>query len=350
MAKVEMTPRERVEAAIALKKPDRVPVIPISFTFAAKHTGHKLSELVQDADKWVDVQMKCFKEFGYDAVWDISTTVTVAEAMGASLHIPDDDAPDIFETIINSPADMKKLKPVNVKKDGRFPYGLEVARKLRAAVGPDVHVIAWVDTPWREAHMLRGLAGLMGDIYENPEFVKDLMEPLLEPLINYSQALVEAGADMIRVIDPAASALLISRRHFEEFIYPSTKKLHQAIKKTGAKIMYHACGKWHDRLDLISDFDADIIWEGIDPLPSVKEAIGKKVCIMGNVKCTETLFDGTPEMVREESTGLIESCGRDGGFILAADCNVPRDTPDENFRAMVETARQHSYPISTPKP
>jgi uroporphyrinogen decarboxylase len=349
MEKGKMTPKERVLAAISLKMPDRVPVIPITFTFVAKYAGYKLKECLMDAKKYVDAQIKCFREFGYDAVWDVSCYVTVAEAMGAKMNIPEDDAPDIFEPCLKSPADIKKLKPVNVKKDGRFPYGIEVTKKLREAVGPDVFVIPWVDPPFREAHMMRGLSALLIDFNKNPQFVKDLMELLLEPLIGYAQALVEAGADMIRVIDPSASALVISRRHFEEFVFPVTKKLHQAIKKAGAKVMYHACGKWYDRLDLITDFDADIIWEGIDALPSIKEAIGKKVCIMGNVKCSETMLYGTPEKVRQECTELIESCGRDGGFILGPDCNIPRDTPAQNFRAMVETARQHIYPISSSK-
>ena len=58
-----MNPRDRVLAALELREPDRVPVVPFIITFAAKHAGIKFIDYCTKADKIVESQFKTANDF-----------------------------------------------------------------------------------------------------------------------------------------------------------------------------------------------------------------------------------------------------------------------------------------------
>ena len=67
------------------------------------------------------------------------------------------------------------------------------------------------------------------------------------------------------------------------------------------------------------------------------------MCIMGDVPAT-LLALGTVEDVVNYCNKLHEIVGKDGGFILSTGCECPIDAKFENVKAMLETARNHTYP------
>jgi uroporphyrinogen decarboxylase len=53
------------------------------------------------------------------------------------------------------------------------------------------------------------------------------------------------------------------------------------------------------------------------------------------------MLRGTPETVAGASRRAIDDAAEGGRFILSTGDQCGRDTPDENLRAMVETARTY---------
>ncbi|MEK7993551.1 MAG: uroporphyrinogen decarboxylase family protein, partial [Planctomycetota bacterium] len=70
----------------------------------------------------------------------------------------------------------------------------------------------------------------------------------------------------------------------------------------------------------------------------VKAQVGSQICLEGNLDPSSVLLQGTAELVRSESAKLIATAAEGGGFILSSGCEMGRDTPPENIRAMVEAA------------
>jgi uroporphyrinogen-III decarboxylase len=68
--------------------------------------------------------------------------------------------------------------------------------------------------------------------------------------------------------------------------------------------------------------------------------MGPNQILLGNVNPVAVLRDGNPDTVMS----AIAECHRQAGprFIVSAGCEVTRDTPLDNVRAMGDYARNHS--------
>ncbi|MBI2461529.1 MAG: uroporphyrinogen decarboxylase family protein [Candidatus Rokubacteria bacterium] len=345
MALASMSPMDRIMAVCHHEIPDRVPFLLTSREFGLRYAGVKHSKAYEDPEIYIGAQLKLLKDFQLDGVWDIWCTPAVDEALGATMEIPDDDPPWITRPCVHGPADLEKLKPVNPWRDGRMPYLLDVIARLKKAVGPDVPVIAWASPPFRTACMIRGNTELYMDIYDNPQFVKNLLEFTTETCTAYGKALVEAGADIIATSNPVANMDCISLDHFKEFAHPYSKRMFAALKDAGAKaINFHTCGRWDDRYELCVE-NADIIHCDRVDLGEFKAKYSNKVVTMGNVKSVATLLQGTSEQVAAEALQCM-AAAPGGRYIFSSDCAVPRDPPPANVRAMANVREEvGAYPV-----
>jgi len=331
---------DRVIAAFERKEPDRVPVMPFVLEWCARQVGYKVSELMTSVQKHVYSQIYCVKKFGYDVVYDLQAVHAESEAMGSILEIPEDDMPLVVKPAVQDyKRDLPKLKIPNPWKDGRLPLILKGIEMLKDACNNEIPVVGYVQGCWRHTCMLRGPEEALKDLIRNPDPLTELIEIATYSQIVYGSAVADAGADIIFVSDPFSSGDVISRKHFEEFVFPFLRQEIRAIKRKGIKVMLHICGDTSDRLDLMAATGADAISieEKVD-IGYAKKLVGDKVCIIGNVD-PMTLLMKTPKEVEEECEMCIEKAARGGGFILASGCGVNIATPPENILAMVRVAK-----------
>lgn len=73
-----------------------------------------------------------------------------------------------------------------------------------------------------------------------------------------------------------------------------------------------------------------------------KEALGGRMCIMGDVPARLLAF-GTRDEVLRYCKRLIEGAGRGGGFILSSGCSIPANAKAENVKAMTEACEEWGY-------
>lgn len=340
---------ERVMAALSRREPDRVPVIVGGYAFEVKLAGYTFPECLADADKYVDSIVRSLYEFGRDAVKGPQVSYAIPEALGSGVRIFEDEVPAVAEPFLKTQPDLSRLPDLQVVKAGRLPFLLEVTRKVRARVGPEVPLVGHSSLPFRVACMLRGMQNLYRDMIANPSFVKALSDYLVDVAVDVGLAGLEAGADMVFLTNPVANASCISRKHYQEFVHPYTRETIARLKAKGAKIMVHYCGDWSDRMDLVCEEGPHILH--IDSVPNMnlgamKAQYGDKMCLMGNVRTVETLLLGSAEDVERESRDCITQAGANGGFILSGNCSLPRDIPPANLHALVRAAKAYgTYPL-----
>jgi uroporphyrinogen decarboxylase len=73
----------------------------------------------------------------------------------------------------------------------------------------------------------------------------------------------------------------------------------------------------------------------------VKNHLGKKACIIGNIDCQELLPDGTPDEVDKVVKENIEIASPGGGYIISSSNSIHPGVKPENYVAMVEAV--HKY-------
>ncbi len=327
---------EAVMDAIKLKKPERVPVVPLVMTFAARLNNIPYSRYCQDSRALAESQLRCAKTFNYDLVTVCSDAYREASAIGEKIEFPYDGVPFCKERLIKSEADFKNLKLPDVRKCERTADRINGVRLLSNSVKNNLPVFGWIEAPFQETSILRGLTEMMRDLYSKPEFVKEVLEFVCDVEIEFGLAQIEAGADVIGAGDAVAS--MISKKHFNEYELPYIKKVFRKLKEAGAKTKYHICGNAGHLVELLGEIDADIInFDYYVDLKEAKRLIGNKVCIKGNIDPVAVLLQGNPDSIATACNKCIDDAGPDG-FLLSPGCEVPTATSHENFKAMVKSA------------
>ena len=334
-----MNGRERVLSAIEFRPVDQVAAIPLVMRFASAQVGLPYSAYLQDARLLAEAQLASQAAFGYDYVTVCSDGYREAEACGAELSFPHDSTPKVERPTLERLEDVGGLDLPDLDKPGRLKDRLDSIRMMRQAVGDRLLVLGWIEGPFASAAAMLGVEPLLVGLYTEPDAVKRLLEFCLSVEIEYGQAQVAAGADLIGVGDAAAS--LISAHHYADLVLPYEVRLFDALRQAGVKAKLHICGNTSHLLDLMPRSGADVV--NVDWMVDLAAAHGRPsgtaMCLKGNCDPVAVLLQGTPESVLERARQDISIGGRTG-YILGAGCEVAPETPVANLHAYVEAARE----------
>jgi uroporphyrinogen-III decarboxylase len=111
------------------------------------------------------------------------------------------------------------------------------------------------------------------------------------------------------------------------------KKICDAFPKDWVKI-YHNDAEITACLDHLPDCGFNVLnWGKQTDIAEVKERVGDRMCLMGNVNPLEVGVRGTPEEVREATLDVLEKSGGQG-IILSVGGGTSPGMPKENIEAM----------------
>jgi MtaA/CmuA family methyltransferase len=187
-----------------------------------------------------------------------------------------------------------------------------------------------------EAANLRGINTVMLDFYDDPQFVRDLFEFVVEMELRFARAQAGAGIDLMGVGDAAAS--LVGPQIYEEFVWPYEKKLIDGLHALGTRVRLHICGNTRFALVGMGRLGCEIVdLDSLSPIAEGRAKMGPNQILLGNINPVTVLRGGNPETVFQ----ALAECHRQAGprYIVGAGCEVPRDTPPENVRALFEFAK-----------
>jgi len=189
---------------------------------------------------------------------------------------------------------------------------------------------------------LRGTAGVMMDMYRHPD-------ELLEACERMTPFMVKAGVDagksnghplIFMPLHKGADGFM-SDKQFRTFYWPTLKKVIIGLVNEGLVPYLFAEGGYHSRLEVISDLPrgTTVWWFDRTEMIRAKQTVGKAACIAGNVPLA-LLCTGTEDQVKDYCKGLIDTVGRDGGFILSTGAGM-EDARPENVRTMIDFSKTY---------
>ncbi len=347
--KDEMTSYDRVMTSVKHKEPDRVPFMPFAQTFTAKFAEIPFSAYVSKAEKFVEGQIKAYKAFGWDALCFSSDVGIYAGALGAKVEFPYDDVPRIVKPILSHSSmykDFQKLKMPDLMKAGRLTESIKAIKLAKKEVGEEVPIIGWTEGPFQGVTLLSG-ADPMSFFYilDHVDEFKEILDWYTDFEIEVVKAMYEVGADIIGVGETAA--YFMSPTFFEQFCLDPEKKACHAIKKLGMIPLIHCCGYVPQCVHFSKetnpggaiqfDYQVDLAW--------AKELLRGEVTIMGNLNYNK-LTVADPKQVSDDCSKKLKIAAEGGGYWLAFGCEIPRELPIDNIKAIMRTLKTSGkYPI-----
>jgi len=321
-----------IKRAFNLEDVERVPWVP----FVGVHGGFLINV---DADDYLKSSqlmisglskaIELYKPDGIPVSFDLQLE---AEILGCKLKWAKENPPAVISHPLTEGVSLNSLKLPTVS-DGRIPLVLETTRELRTR-NPEIALYGLITGPFTLALHMMGTEIFM-KLFEDSEYVMEVMDFCTKVAISYSEMLIDAGCDVIAVVDPMTSQ--IDPLSFESFVTPFVTRIFDYIRTREKLSSFFVCGHAQQNIEAMCDCHPDNV--SIDeniPLDFVKEiALAKKISFGGNLKLTVVLLMGDPDDCKHDAISCLDLGGTQG-FILAPGCDLPMQTPIENIQAISE--------------
>lgn len=213
---------------------------------------------------------------------------------------------------------------------------------------PDKAIIIGHPGPFQMVTNLMSMEEFFILMYDDPEVASYILDQMVEFELAYYEECFKAGNGKIDVLRPhddygTQISMLFSTDMWDEYFKENTKKLVDLAHKYGAFYQQHSCGA-------VRPIISRLIECGVDALEPVQKVCGLevesladefegKITFHGGVDTQGLLPNGTPEEVATETRHIIETLGKNGGYILMASQSFEPDVPIENIEAVYSVSR-----------
>jgi uroporphyrinogen decarboxylase len=327
---------ERVLARLAGQPVDRPPNFDIMMQFAAHYVGEPLSRYYQDYRALCRANFAVQEAFDLDILQAISDPYREAADCGTPVAFPDDGLPIWQGPRLREPEDLRTLDAPKPENGRRMSDRLEAVRHFREQAGGRVPIMGWVEGALAEAADLRGVSTLLTDLYDRPEWVRELLEICTETAVAFARAQVAAGADIIGLGDAIASQ--VAPKIYRQFALPYEQRIFAAVREMGALPRLHICGNTSRILADMAESGAAII--DIDWMVDMRraaEVFGERAAVCGNFDPVAVMLNGTPQQIIAAVNANMAAGGP--RCISMAGCEIPDGTPHANLRAHAAALR-----------
>jgi len=323
------TPKELLFATLRHEETNELPWVPFAGVHAGKLVGYNATEVLSDGDKLFEALMavnKLYKPHGQPVMFDLQVE---AEIMGCELVWADEAPPSVKTHPLSQTTQIPCLCTIPQKEDGRIPMILDVMRRMKEAVGGETALYGLICGPFTLASHLRGNDIFM-DMFDDEEYVAKLLAYCVAAAKAMSEYYIEAGMDVIAVVDPLVSQ--ISSAHFEQFLTEPFKEIFSYIREKGAFSSFFVCGDATRNIEVMCQTAPDSISidENVDIVAAKAITDKYNVTIGGNIPLTTVMLHGTQQDNMKYVVDMIDRIENKKNLIIAPGCDMPYAVPVEN--------------------
>lgn len=375
---MQLTPRQRMQIAMSLKTPDRVPVM------CQLSIGHMLQQLnISSSEFWFDansfakglVELREMYRFdgilvslhGHKQNWRDDVLFIEKEGENEILTFKDyrmiftrDDLPVV--TFFNVQNKVKideiclddlpeSIDYIPVSQDLHFNIDLnnklEIFDLIYQSVGEEYSIHGEVTSPFDYLLDLLGYEEALISLIENPDKCKTILKKFTKGIIELSVEMCEKQIDAIKISSPFAGMGFISPTFYKEFVLPYESQIIRVIKENGKFPYIHTCGAITDRLESMEESGASGL-ECLDPPPlgnveleDAIQRIGDSMFIKGNIDSVNTLLRWSKMKIIEDVKKRIEIGKTAKGFILSTACSIAPHVHREKVQLLTQLANEY---------
>lgn len=325
-----MNHRQRLEACLEGKTPDRVPVslwrhFPVDDQQPdqlARSTLEFQQRYDFDFVKVTPASSFCVKDWGAGDEWNGATEGTR----------------DYVKFPIQQPEDWLTLKALDPRK-GWLGRQLECLKMIKDGLPDEVPIIQTVFSPLSQAKNLASRSKLLIWLRKNPQELQVGLHIITETTLRFIEEIKKIGIDGIFYAVQHAQYGLLSEAEYLQFGKPFDLQILEQTKSFwlnmlhihGEDIMFH----------LFQDYPVQIVnWHDRETYPNLEEAqqlFNGVVC--GGLSREKKMVFGKPEDILKEAREAVAITGGKR-FILGTGCVVPIIAPLGNIRAARESVEK----------
>ncbi|MBN1592337.1 MAG: uroporphyrinogen decarboxylase family protein [Candidatus Coatesbacteria bacterium] len=330
--------RDYVKAAFKRERLERFCTYPVLGAVNAKFSGITIREFLTDASKFAAAQLEAYERFEPDIIVMMADLVMEPEAMGQHVDFFDDRMCQQRGYLVGEKAKLANLKIPNPMADARMPYYLEACTRVAEARIPAA-LGGVINGPWSLACELRGAENLLLDTFDDPEFVKSLMEFTTEVCKAFGTEVAKTGAGL-SLSEAPASCSLISPSIYAEFVASYHKQVVDHFKAEKKAMTIHVCGYIDPIMQMLVDTGvAAISFDAPSSLERMLSIANEKTVVIGNAPTTIFLKEDKDAIFKE-----VQKC-RDiangaKAYVLASGCEVPIPATAKSIEYFMEAAKQ----------
>ena len=334
-ARSKLSGKERVLATLRHEPTGAIPWVPFAGVHAGKLKGYSAREVLTDGDKLFAALLEANRLYSPDGQPVVFDLQIEAEILGCDLLWAEDSPPTVAN---HSLANTKHLPDrIPTAGEGRLPLILDVMRRMKAAVGQQTALYGLVTGPFTLASHLRGTDIFM-DMVDDPDYVTGLMDYTRRVAQNMATLYLEAGMDVIALVDPLISQ--ISPRHFNKFMTAPFSELFTMIRGAGAYSAFFVCGDATKNIEVMCQTAPDCIAVDENIEMSAAKVITDRyqITLEGNIPLTSRMLLGTQQDNMQYVLDLMDHLDQ-YNLIISPGCDMPYATPVENVIGVAETIR-----------
>ncbi len=311
------------------------------------YLGLKHMDYFLDPELWFQSNLKIHEEFPeiifIPSWWMEYGMAAEPSALGAKIKFWQDNTPSEYHTLYHI-EDIEKFPDYEVENDAFMGMTLHRIRMQRQRILDKGYILPLVTSrgPLCTAGFVRSTTDFMIDLVEKPEWAHKLLDLCTRLIIDWLKAQHKAMGNTVEgifILDDIVG--FINEEHYQEFAHPYLKKICDAFPKDWVKI-YHNDAEIGACLDHLPDCGFNVLnWGKQTDIAEVKERVGDRMCLMGNVNPLEIGVRGTPAEVRDATLEVLEKSGGEG-IILSVGGGTSPGMPRENIRAMIRALEEYN--------
>lgn len=307
----------------------------------------KLTEYYGD-EKWEEKKLRRFtyNSFYLDSLvmQPINTIYDNTDSNGKPVYsYAADFAPDIFEVDTFGTIWRMDKKPFHLERPGLLEPTLDgykfptvdkfinrvshLKEKMIKEANENTSDFRIISLGWgifEHTWCLRGFENALMDMIAEEDFYAELCEKFTDLMIEIIDYTADIPAEAVFLGDDWGDqrGIIMGKERWVKYFKPCYARIYDAIHKQGRKTINHSCGSvvdiYDDLIEIGLDCHESVQPEACGMAPeNVKAKWGKNISFWGCLGSQSTLFNGTPEEIRDEMLRLRDLFKNDGGYILA---------------------------------
>ena len=289
-------------------------------------------ELCKRPELAAEVTLTAQSVLGVDAAILFADLLPILEPMGFNLEYQLGEGP-VIHNPLRSASEIERVRAVPDVSD--LGYVFDAVKLIRAQLPADIPLLGFGGCPFTlasyaiEGSGSKNYSHTKRMMYSHPAEWKILMERLVDSLVRYLIAQIQAGVQAVQVFDSWAGCLC--PEDYRQYVLPYTKSLISQVEPY-APVISFLTGNPALLQDQISAGGQVIGVDWRSDLADVRKMVGSSKALQGNLDPVTLLGDWS---IVEARSRQILRAGRGGGHIFNLGHGVLPETSVDMVRRLV---------------